>query len=253
MGFNSFYNKPTSPAKIYSRWRGGEGKLTHWDGQVQNMDGSLGSEVEEKLPFKFAILEQTRRISGFSPSKTTSTRFYSNEAVEFDDVITVMSKTGDGPAQKILEGKYADIKEKLPQGAKLAVQLYVYVPERDQIECITCQGASLGAFIEFSKKNKIYENFITMEKGDEATTGAVHYFPPKFGLAEAYDKDTLARLAEIDKTIVDYLKSVHDSNETSVDINEVDQTPKQYDGEQSQEPAQAGDGTQEINFNEIPF
>lgn len=253
MGFNSFYNKPTSPAKIYSRWRGGEGKLTHWDGQVQNTDGSLGSEVEEKLPFKFAILEQTRRISGFSPSKTTSTRFYSNEAVEFDDVITVMSKTGDGPAQKILEGKYADIKEKLPQGAKLAVQLYVYVPERDQIECITCQGASLGAFIEFSKKNKIYENFITMEKGDEATTGAVHYFPPKFGLAEAYDKDTLARLAEIDKTIIDYLKSVHDSNETSVDINEVDQTPKQYDGEQSQEPAQADDGTQEINFNEIPF
>ena len=133
----------------------------------------------------------------------------------------------------------------------MAVQLYVYVPERDQIECITCQGASLGAFIEFSKKNRIYENFITMEKGDEATTGAVHYFPPKFGLAEAYDKDTLTRLAEIDKTIVDYLKSVHDSNETSVDINEIDQTPKQYDGEQSQEPAQ--NPTEEIDFNAIPF
>lgn len=251
MGFNSFHNKPISPAKVFSRWRGGEGKLTHWDGQVQNPDGSLGSEVEEKLPFKFAILEQTRRISGFAPGKTTSTRFYSNETVEYDDVITVMSKTGDAPAQKVLEGKYADIKEKLPQGAKLAVQLYVYVPERDQIECITCQGASLGAFIEFSKKNRIYDNYVTIEKGDEAVTGTVHYFPPRFGSAEAYDKETRDKLSEIDSQIVTYLKSVHESNETSISIDEIDQTPKQYDGEQSQERSE--NQTESIDFNAIPF
>lgn len=252
MGFNSFHEKPTSPAKVYSRWRGGEGKLTHWDGSVQNPDGSLGSEIEEKLPFKFAILEQSRRISGFAPGKQVSTRFYSNETVAYDDVITVMSKTGDAPAQKILEGKYADIKEKLPQGAKLAIQLYVYVLERDQVECITCQGASLGAFIEYSKKNRIYDNFTVMEKGEEAVTGTVHYFPPKFGAGEGYDKETRDKLSQIDAEIAKYLKSVHDSNETSVSIDEIDQTPKQYDGEQSQEPAQ-DDNTQAINFNEIPF
>lgn len=251
MGFNAFHDKPTSPAKVFSRWRGGEGKLTHWDGQVQNPDGSLGSEVEEKLPFKFAILEQTRRISGFAPGKTTSTRFYSNETVEYDDVITVMSKTGDAPAQKVLEGKYSDIKEKLPQGAKLAVQLYVYVPERDQVECITCQGASLGAFIEFSKKNRIYDNYVTIEKGDEAVTGTVHYFPPRFGVAEAYDAETKNKLREIDSQIVNYLKSVHESNETSLDVNDIDQTPKQYDGEQSQERPE--DKTESIDFNAIPF
>lgn len=253
MGFTSFHDKPTSPARVFSKWKGGEGKLTHWDGQIQNNDGTMGGEVEEKLPFKFAILEQTRRISGFAPSTTTSTRFYSNETVEYDDVITVMSKTGDQPAVKILEGKYADIKEKLPQGARLAVQLYVYVPERDQIECITCQGASLGAFIDFSKKNKIYENYITMEKGEEATKGAVKFFPPKFALADAYDKETLTKLSEIDQKIISYLKSVHESNETSIDINEIDQTPKQYDGEQSQEPAQEDNKTQEIDFGSIPF
>lgn len=165
-----------------------------------------------------------------------------------------MSKTGDGPAQKILEGKYTDIKEKLPQGAKLAVQLYVYVPERDQIECITCQGASLGAFIEFSKKNKIYENFITMEKGEEAVTGTVHYFPPKFGLGKTYDKDTLEKLHQIDAEIVKYLKTIHNSNNSSLGLDVIDQTPKQYDGEQSQEPVQpAEEKTQEINFGEIPF
>lgn len=257
MGFSSFHDKPTSPARVYNKWGGGEGKLSHWDGQVQNTDGSIGANVTENLPFKFAILEQSRRISGFAPGTTTTTRYYSNETVEYNDVITVMAKTGDAPAVKVLEGKYSDIKPKLPQGARLAIQLYVYVPERDQIECITCQGASLSAFIEFSKKNKIYENYIQMEKGEKMTKGTVSYYPPKFTLAEPYDKDTMNKLSEVDKKVIDYLKHVHDSNYESIDINGIDQTPAQYDGEQSQEPVSEQKAStpapQEINFNDIPF
>lgn len=257
MGFDSYHNRTTSPAKIFSKWRGGEGKLTHWDGQAENSDGSQGAEVEDKLPFKFAILEQTRRISGFAPGKTTSTRYYSNETVEYDDVLKVMAKDGDNPAHEVLTGKYADIKDKLPQGARLAVQLYVYVPERDQIECITCQGASLGAFIEFSKKNKIYENYVTIEKNmEQKKNGAVTFYEPTFKLAEAYSQDEMRKLVAQDKTVTDYLKQIHEKNETSVPLDAIDQTPRQYDGEQSQEIVEdepQNDDKNPVDFNSIPF
>ena len=256
MGFDTYHNRVTSPAKVYSKWRGGEGKLTHWDGQAKNDQGELGAEVEDKLPFKFAILEQSRRISGFAPGKASDIRYYSNETVEYDDVITVMAKKGDEPAYEVCKGKYSDIKDKLPQGARLAVQLYVYVPEREQIECITCQGSSLGAFIEFSKKNKIYENFVTMEKGEETVNGNVKFFPPRFALADSYDQDTMRMLVGQDKIVTDYLKQVHEKNDTSVSLDAVDQTPRSYEGEQSQEIVEeAADPSagNPVDFNSIPF
>lgn len=250
MGFNSYHNKVQSPAKVYHRWKGGEGKLIHWDSTVENEEGGQGAEVESKLPFKFAVLEQTRRISGFAP-QGSGVRFYSNEAVAYNDEIRVMRKEGDKPAEEVCKGKYSDIKDKLPQGARLAVQLYIYNPETEQIECMTCQGASLGAFIEFSKKNRIYENYITMEKGEEAKTGAVTFFPPEFKIAEKYTKEETNALQEVDNQIGEFLKSIKNSAPT----DDTDQTPSQYDGEQSQEIVEEEKpaDTKRVDFNEIPF
>lgn len=246
MGFNSYHNKPQSPARVFHRWKGGEGKLIHWDSSVN--DGQ-GAEVEADLPFRFAVLEQTRRISGFAP-QGTGTRFYSNEAVAYDDEIRVMRKEGDKPAEEIIKGKYSDIKDKLPQGARLAVQLYVYNPETEQIECITCQGASLGAFIEFSKKNRIYENYVSMEKGEETKNGAVTFFPPEYTVSNAYTKEDKNVLQKADDEITAYLKSIHNV------VDETDQTPSSYDGEQSQEIVEEKKEEEDVNpvdFNSIPF
>jgi hypothetical protein len=251
MGFNSYHNKPQSPAKVFHRWKGGEGKLIHWDGTVENTEGGQGAEVEAKLPFKFAVLEQTRRISGFAP-QGTGVRFYSNEAVAYDDELRVMRKEGDKPAEEVIKGKYAEIKDKLPQGARLAVQLYVYNPETEQIECITCQGASLGAFIEFSKKNRIYENYVSMKKGEETKNGAVTFFPPEYTVAEAYTKEDKDVLQKADDAISEFLKSVHNN----VPSDDVDQTPSSYEGEQSQEIVEEKEKESDVNpvdFNALPF
>lgn len=250
MGFHSYHNKVQSPAKVYHRWKGGVGKLIHWDGTVENEEGGQGAEVEVKLPFKFAVLEQTRRISGFAP-QGSGIRFYSNEAVEYNDEIRVMRKEGDKPAEEVCKGKYSEIKDKLPQGARLAVQLYVYNPETEQIECITCQGASLGAFIEFSKKNRIYENYITMEKGEEAKNGVVTFFPPEFKVADKYSKEEVEKLDKISDEIGEFLKSI----KGVASVDETDQTPSQYDGEQSQEIVEEEKpaDTKKVDFNAIPF
>lgn len=261
MGFDSYHNRTPSPAKMYSRWHGGEGVLSHWDGSVQNSDGTQGKEVEEKLPFKFAILEQTRRISGFAPGKTpnSGTRYYSNETIEYADTMRVMAKEGDSPAREVAVGKYSDIKPNLPQGARLAIQLYVYVPERDQIEVITLQGASLSSFIEFSKKNKIYENYVTMERNEEIkTNGAVKYYEPTFKLAGGYTKEDLNFLSDQDKIVTDYMKGVRERQANNGDNGEaIDQTPSAYEGEQSQEVVVEEESSQEapteVDFGSIPF
>ena len=260
MGFDSYHNRKVSPAKVYNRWRGGKGVLSHWDGQVANSDGTVGAKVEEKLPFKFAILEQTRRISGFSPTSNpkVSIRYYSNEAVDYNDTLTVMVKEGDQPAREVCSGKYADIKSKLPSGARLEVQLYVYVPERDQIECISCQGASLSSFIDFSKKNKIYENYVTIERNpNEKRQGVVSYYEPTFKLSDPYTKEEISKLVEKDAIVTSYLKEVHDKlNGVGEEAEEsVDQTPQVYECEQSQEQVETdnNDDVNPVDFNAIPF
>lgn len=243
MGINDYHDKVQNPAKVFRRWRGGEGKLTNWDGE---------KDVEMKLPFKFAILEQTRRISGFAPSGT-GVRFYSNEAVGYNDEIRVMRKEGDKPAEEVISGKYSDIKEKLPQGARLAVQLYIYNPEEDRIEVLTCQGASLGAFIEYSKKNKIYENYTVITKGEQAKNGAVTFYPPEFASGADYNNDELEKYREAGKEVQEYLKTL---TSKKVGYDDIDQTPVNYDGEQSQEIVEekVEDKKEEpINLTDIPF
>lgn len=249
MGFDAYHNRTQSPAKVYRKWAGGEGKLVHWDGE---------NNIEEKLPFEFCILEQTRRISGFSPMGSgDSIRYFSNETVGYDDEIVVKrKKQSSGVTEIVLRGKYSDIKEKLPQGARLAINLYIYNKEKNQVEVMTLQGASLGAFIEFSKRNKIYENSVVMTRGAEKVNGTVHFFPPEFKVCSAYNEDIMKVLVEADKQVVDYQKEIHGNGANGDGPDKIDQTPAQYDGEFSQEAQVVEDDTPEteqVNFDEIPF
>lgn len=247
MGFDAYHNRKTSPARIYRKWAGGEGKLVHWDGE---------NNIEENLPFEFCILEQTRRITGFAPMGSDSIRYFSNETVGYDDEIVVKrKKQSSGATEIILRGKYADIKEKLPQGARLAINLYIYNKAKDQIEVMTLQGASLGAFIEFSKKNKIYESSVVMSKGEEKVNGTVHFFPPEFKSGSLYDDDLMKVLVEADKQVVDYQKAIRGEGGEGPD--KIDQTPSTYEGEMSQEVNVVEDEnipeTTPVSFDEIPF
>lgn len=252
MGFDAYHNRTKSPAKLYRKWAGGKGELVHWDGE---------NNVAENLPFEFAILEQTRRISGFAPlGEKDSIRYFSNETVGYDDEIVVKRrKQSSGTTEVILRGKYSDIKEKLPQGARLAINLYIYNFKNEQIEVITLQGASLGSFIEFSKKNKIYENTVVMERGDEKVNGTVHYFPPKYKVGNGYTEDIMKVLVAADHDVVEYQKMVQSGNggegQDGEGPDKIDQTPSQYEGEFSQEANIVEDTpeTEPVSFDEIPF
>ena len=267
MGFNSFHNSAQNPAQIYYKWSGGakeielpdgskakkpRGDFTYWDGEANQLVA---------LPFTFCVLEQTRSINGFAPTPGANIRFYSNEAITYEDEFTVFRKDENGTEQ-ILKGTYQEIKKNLPQGAKLQINLYFYNPTNDQIERFNMSGAALSAFIDFTKKNKgLYEHPIIMEAGDVKTVGSVDFVPPKFKYGPAYDKDMMDKLAEQDKIVVDYMnekRAQQGASDSTAATGSIDQTPAQYQGEENQETGEAGevienDDEAPLDLSEIPF
>lgn len=260
-GFEDYHNKVQTPAKVYHKWSGGvkeevalpdgtkanklRGELSHWDSVAKE-------KVVSALPFKFAVLNQTKRISGFNPGANgQNTRFYSNEAVEFDDELKVYRKVGDNPAEVVAEGAYANIKGSLPQGARLASVLYGYNPESKQIEVITLQGASLSAFIEFSKNNKIYTGYMTIEEGEKKTNGTVEFVPPVFKMAESYGEADMELLRAKSQEVSAYLDDVKKNN---THRNTTDQLIEGLAVDApSPEPASQEPQEDVINFDDVPF
>lgn len=268
MGFNQFYNETKNPAQRYYKWSGGikkevklpnggtaeqvEGALTYYDSTLPEDE----QNVRVKLPFNFCILEQTRSITGFSPTPGSKIRYYSNEVVGYEDIF-VVSRRDETGSHEILRGRYGDIKPKLPQGARLQINLYIYNPSTKQIERINLNGSALAAFIEMSKKQKnaIYERMCTMESsGETKKNGTVTYMPPVFSLSSnKYSDDEMKVLTEQDRLVVDYMDYRHKQNEAcegEVPVGNFDQTPAYHQGEENQETGGPGE---EIDMEAIPF
>lgn len=262
MGFSSFHNSSPNPAQRYYRWSGGEKKITLESGEtVKKLKGELvywdGEAMQSQpLPFTFCVLEQTSSVTGFAPrGQGEGVRFYSNEITSFDEPMKVTRRDDQG-SEVVAEGVYQNIKKNLPEGCKFQTNLYIYNPETQRIERINLKGSALSAFINFGQKNKgIYEHTVTMEVGEEHTTGAVDFIEPKFTLGEKYTDSDMKTLSEQDQIVVEYLKGKRNANmngagemDAGGDAEVVDQTPTQYEGEQSQEAS-----NDSIDLSEVPF
>ena len=261
MGFLSYHNSTPNPAQVYYRWSGGLKNVTLPDGtEAKQLKGELaffnGDEMEKvELPFVFCALDQSFSVTGFNPSGNT--RFYSNEFTSMNEPVRVTRQSEDGGAEVIAEDTYSHLKGHLPEGAKLQTNLYIYNPATDRIERINLKGSALSAWIDFGKKNKgIYTHAIRMEVGEKKTVGTVDFLPPKFIIDTEYSKEDIKKL-EAQATIVqEYLTSKRKSNmegNSEMDSDDkVDQTPAQYDGEQSQEqsiPSEDGG----LTLTAVPF
>lgn len=263
MGFSSFHNSSPNPAQRYYRWSGGEKKVTLDDGStVKKLNAQLvywDGEVmqSQELPFVFCALEQTSSVTGFAPKANGDIRYYSNEITSFDEPIKVTRRDSNG-SEVIVEGIYQNVKKNLPEGCKFQTNLYIYNPAEQRIERINLKGSALSEWITFGQKNKgIYEHTITMEAGEQKTTGTNDYIVPKYTLGDKYTDEDMRVLSEQDAIVVEYLKGKREANlkgageaDFGGEGGSIDQTPAQYEGEQSQEAAASDDS---ITLDEVPF
>lgn len=268
MGFSSFHNATPNPAQRYYRWSGGLKDVTLPDGsQAKQLKGELvffdGEKMESQdLPFTFCVLEQTSSVTGFKPGTGSNTRYYSNEVTSFDEPMKVTRRDDNG-TEVILEGVYSSIKDKLPEGCKYQTNLYIYNPASQSIERLNLKGSALSAWIEFGQKHKgIYEHTVTLVGAGEKKTmgGTVDFLPPKFELGDKYIDSDMKILTEQDAIVVEYLKGKREANmngAAETDSNgdaSIDQTPKTYDGEQSQEQDKEEDEQNEgLSLSDVPF
>lgn len=180
--------------KVYT-WSGSKGKFMSYDKETK-------VKTELELPIKFIALDALSCIRGFNPKEEEG--YYCNEVRDLKkEVMHVRTKKGI-----FIEGYYSDIKDSIP-GGKYTQSVYALVKEGDVFLVVNIQlnGSSLGSWIEFRKKNQIFEGAIAIKSSTEGKTGATVYRIPVYETVPLTpETESLAK--EQDKELQKYIKAM---------------------------------------------
>lgn len=267
MGFSKSSNRAESPATKRYTWSGGE-HLSEGKYRFSYYDSEKGENVEVELPFEAWMLENTISIGGggdgyYYWTNEAAPANYESAGSSLTLHKTTFNQDGSRFSEVIARGTYQQIKEilgkrdrngkpVLPQDMKFQQNYYFYNPKSKEIECIRMQGAMNSAFISFTNAHKDWgqRKLSFKQKAEPSKTGSIYYYEPEFTAGDPYNEEEMKIMGEKDNIVLDYIKSLFAQGGQNEGVDPtVDQTPKAYDGEQSQEQPEGGD----INLTDIPF
>lgn len=176
--------RPQNPAKHFINFK---------NGTLSFYDKEAGTDVPVAVPFKFIVLDTAATIKGWSAAEDTG--IWSNEVKKVgEQELNVRTKNG-----LIASGVWKDIKDQVvADGGKFHTVLYIAAQGRDGLEtqALLLKGATLNTWIEFTKKNNIKTNSVTI--AEWITQGkAVKYKLPVFVATpmEDTERDEAIKLA----------------------------------------------------------
>jgi len=185
-------DRPTNPAKHYLKVK--SGAVCYYDKESQE-------NVDVPTPLEFIVLDQLATVKGWSDQDESG--YWSNEVRHVGrDTLTV--RTSKGMKES---GIWRDIKGSIGvAGAKYHSSIYIAVKGRDGLEInnLSLTGAALNVWIEFTQKNPINTNKITLTGWNDAKKGSVSYKVPVFEatpMGEAERQEAV----ELDKQLQEYL------------------------------------------------
>lgn len=185
--------KPQTPCTRFFEWNGEEGYFYFYNAETKQ------KEIVS-LPFAFLVLDQLSTIKGWSDADQSG--IWANEVRYLDkQKLTVFTKKG-----KQAEGIYENVKGKVA-GSKYTKSVYVaYYNTQKQLEigCILMSGASLNAWIEFTKDHNVNKGAIRVETFTTGKKGKVEYRMPSF-IGFDCKPETDAKATELDKVLQAYL------------------------------------------------
>lgn len=224
-------DRPTNPAKFFIKVK--SGALVYYDKES-------GENVTVPTPFEFIVLDQFATIKGWSDQDESG--YWSNEVKSVGkDTLNVRTKNGLKES-----GIWRDIKGSVGiAGAKYHSSIYVAAKGRDglEIQNLSLTGAALNSWIEFTKKNDIRRNKITLADWADAKKGSVKYKTPVFTATpmEDAERDEAVELAKELKVYHDeYFSYVPDAH-NEPEVHKKDDVVIEDIGD---EP---------INLDDIPF
>jgi hypothetical protein len=193
-----------NPAVRFFEWSGEEGLVKYYDKEKKE-------QIKLGLPFQFLVLDALSTISGYSDADKSG--YWSNEIRDLKtELFVVRTKKG-----KQFEGTYAQLPSAGLVGVKYAQSVYIAFKDENgisQIGNIKMMGSSLGAWIDFRKKAKIFDLAITITGSVKAKKGSTVYFVPTFETSEPSSNDNSIAV-DLDKELQIYLKAYFAKNKES--------------------------------------
>lgn len=189
----------TNPAKRFLKIK--SGAVSYYDKENQK-------NVEITTPFSFVVLDQVASVGGWSDADESG--YWSNEVRAVGkDTLTVRTSKGIKES-----GIWRDIKGSSSlAGAKYNSVLYIAHQSTNGMDIakLSLSGASLNAWIEFTRSNRVQNSKVVLEGWEDAKKGAVKYKVPVFK-SESIDNDTKAAAVKLDKELQLYFADYFSSN-----------------------------------------
>jgi len=215
-----------NPAERFFEWNGKAGQIEWYDKEEKK-------SVVVQFPFPFLILDRVSQVTGGVDRDDTFDGYWSNAVRNLQtDIFTVRSKSGI-----VATGLYRDIKN--VKGVKFMTGLYIAYYNDDKeltIGYLKVKGAILGAWIEFSKNKKIYEDGFVITGKTARKKGANDYFEPIFNVLSTVKPETDEAAKVLDRELQEYLKAYFAQNgivaQAQVEADdEFDNEPPRFDEE----------------------
>ncbi len=190
-----------NPALKFFQWKGADGGFKFYDKDKKE-------NIDVPLPFQFIVLDTLSTIKGYDDNAGSG--FWSNEIRNTKtDILTVRSKGGicaTGLYEKVITDRNCT-------GAKYCQSVYIAYKEGKDLKIgnIQIQGAALGSWIEFCKKNDIYKISISVKSFTEGKKGKTIYQIPTF-LVGTVSEEINAKALELDKELQIYLNAYLKNN-----------------------------------------
>lgn len=187
-----------NPAKYFFEWVGSEGKIKYFD----KNKGEKGERVFLDLPFTFLVLDKLSTIKGFSDADQSG--FWSNEVRNTKiEPFTVRTKKGI-----VATGLYETLAGVLNAGAAYCQSVYIAYYDGGELVIANFQihGSAIGAWIEFCKKNKVYDKAVTITGATAMKKGKTDYFVPVYA-AKEISEETNLKAIELDRELQEYLSA----------------------------------------------
>lgn len=192
-----------NPSKRWFEWNGETGTIFYYDKTKKE-------KIEVKLPFRFLMLDQLARISGWDDR--------SNSGITSNEVRDCLKEKMHVRAYKggsIVTGTWDQIKPVVVSaGGHFEANVYLAFKDEQehlQIGAVGFKGAALNSWINFRNANRaaLYEKAVSITGSVQGRKGKIVFHTPVFALAptNAQTNELAAKLdAELQTYLTGYLK-----------------------------------------------
>lgn len=204
-------SQPTSnPATKFFEWKSNDKCFVYFDKSIaDSMEGKSKDEIREKANIKvknltFLYLDELSTVKGWNDGMQSG--IYSNEVkyISKEPMNVRLFKGGE-----IAKGLYKDIKDKIvAAGAHYVKSIYIML-EDGSLANIQLKGSGTQAWGNFTAKvkNRLPDEWITVEGTIDGKKGAVKYSMPEFKFLRSLSEAEAEQADEAFDTLEAYLKT----------------------------------------------